>query len=38
MSDLVWDLDSSLPFPSPINVYFSEAIQPMYSPNLVNSR
>ncbi|RRT60029.1 hypothetical protein B296_00029609 [Ensete ventricosum] len=26
--DLVWDLDSSLPFPSPINVYFSEAIQP----------
>ncbi|URD78345.1 hypothetical protein MUK42_02279 [Musa troglodytarum] len=36
--DLVWDLDSSLPIPSPINVYFSEAIQPMYSPNLVNSR
>ncbi|KAJ8509782.1 hypothetical protein OPV22_000216 [Ensete ventricosum] len=36
--DLVWDLDSRLPFPSPINVYFSEAIQPTYSPNLVNSR
>ncbi|XP_042417067.1 protein N-terminal glutamine amidohydrolase-like [Zingiber officinale] len=30
--DLVWDLDSDLPFPSPLTVYFPEAIKPVNSP------
>lgn len=29
-SDLVWDLDSSLPFPSPLASYVSESIRPSF--------
>lgn len=29
-SNLVWDLDSSLPFPSPLSSYVSESIRPSY--------
>ncbi|XP_024032434.1 protein N-terminal glutamine amidohydrolase, partial [Morus notabilis] len=28
---LVWDLDSSLPFPSPLTTYVSETIRPSFS-------
>ncbi|WOK99105.1 protein N-terminal glutamine amidohydrolase isoform X2 [Canna indica] len=36
--DFVWDLDSNLPFPSPLNMYFSEAIRPMNPPDLAITR
>lgn len=35
---LVWDLDSSLPFPFPLNQYFAEAIRPLLSLNSRYSR